>query len=153
MRKTKEITINDRGANKTFKITEMPATKFEWWLVQAGRLLLGAGLGKEVINSAEDVQNRIADLLANESLSALNNIDLDKVKPLYDELLLCCELRSDKFYLKLDLDTVDSQIESVKTLFTLRKEALLLHLDFLETAGNSESGSTEKAGVINLRKR
>ena len=47
MRKTKEITIDDRGTAKTFRITEMPATKFEWWIIQAGRALLGAGLGKE----------------------------------------------------------------------------------------------------------
>ena len=67
MRKTKEITIDDRGTAKTFRITEMPATKFEWWIIQAGRALLGAGLGKELpgvnINSAEDVQEKVGNLL------------------------------------------------------------------------------------------
>ena len=125
MRKTKEITIDDRGTAKTFRITEMPATKFEWWIIQAGRALLGAGLGKELpgvnINSAEDVQEKVGNLLANEGLTALNNVDLDKIKPLYDQLLECCELKIDNFYTKLDPDTVDAQIESVKTLFTLRK--------------------------------
>ena len=90
MRKTKEITIDDRGTAKTFRITEMPATKFEWWIIQAGRALLGAGLGKELpginVNSAEDVQEKVGNLLANEGLTALNNVDLAKIKPLYVEL-------------------------------------------------------------------
>ena len=134
MRKTKEITIDDRGTAKTFRITEMPATKFEWWIIQAGRALLGAGLGKELPG---------------------NNVDLDKIKPLYDQLLECCELKVDNFYTKLDPDTVDAQIESVKTLFTLRKEALVLHLDFLEVgAGSPSAHSAGKRGAtINLQKR
>ena len=159
MRKTKEITIDDRGTAKTFRITEMPATKFEWWIIQAGRALLGAGLGKELpgvnINSAEDVQEKVGNLLANEGLTALNNVDLDKIKPLYDQLLECCELKIDNFYTKLDPDTVDAQIESVKTLFTLRKEALVFHLDFLEVgAGSPSAHSAGKRGAtINLQKR
>ena len=141
------------------KCTEMPATKFEWWIIQAGRALLGAGLGKELpginVNSAEDVQEKVGNLLANEGLTALNNVDLDKIKPLYDQLLECCELKIDNFYTKLDPDTVDAQIESVKTLFTLRKEALVLHLDFLEVgAGSPSAHSAGKRGAtINLQKR
>ena len=115
--------------------------------------------GKELpginVNSAEDVQEKVGNLLANEGLTALNNVDLDKIKPLYDQLLECCELKIDNFYTKLDPDTVDAQIESVKTLFTLRKEALVLHLDFLEVgAGSPSAHSAGKRGAtINLQKR
>ena len=56
-RKTKELKLNDRGTEKTFRITEMPASKFEWWLIRAGKILLGTGLGNSVdVDSAEDVQ-------------------------------------------------------------------------------------------------
>ena len=85
-------------------------------------MLCSAGLGKELpgvnINSAEDVRKKSAICWRTKGLTALNNVDLDKIKPLYDQLLECCELKIDNFYTKLDPDTVDAQIESVKTLFT-----------------------------------
>ena len=42
-----------------------------------------------------------------------------------------------------------AQIESVKTLFTLRKEALMLHIDFLAAGGESASTpAAAKAGAV-----
>ena len=148
MRKTKEIVINDRGTNKSFKITEMSASKFEWWLIRVGRLLLGTGIGNQVdVDSAEDVQKLIADTLLKDGLKSLGSVNLAEAKELYDDLLRCCELKSDNFYMPLDTDTIDGQIESVKTLFTLRKEALVLHLDFLESAAQSQSATAAKSAT------
>lgn len=148
MRKTKEIVINDRGTNKSFKITEMSASKFEWWLIRVGRLLLGTGIGNQVdVDSAEDVQKLIADTLLKDGLKSLGSVNLTEAKELYDDLLRCCELKSDNFYMPLDTDTIDGQIESVKTLFTLRKEALMLHLDFLESAAQSQSATAAKSAT------
>ena len=148
MRKTKEIVINDRGTNKSFKITEMSASKFEWWLIRVGRLLLGTGIGNQVdVDSAEDVQKLIADTLLKDGLKSLGSVNLAEAKELYDDLLRCCELKSDNYYMPLDIDTIDGQIESVKTLFTLRKEALMLHLDFLEGAAPSQSATAAKSAT------
>ena len=148
MRKTKEIVINDRGTNKSFKITEMSASKFEWWLIRVGRLLLGTGIGSQVdVDSAEDVQKLIADTLLKDGLKSLGSVNLAEAKELYDDLLRCCELKSDNYYMPLDTDTIDGQIESVKTLFTLRKEALMLHLDFLESAAQSQSATAAKSAT------
>ena len=148
MRKTKEIVINDRGTNKSFKITEMSASKFEWWLIRVGRLLLGTGIGNQVdVDSAEDVQKLIADTLLKDGLKSLGSVNIAEAKDLYDDLLRCCELKSDNFYMPLDTDTIDGQIESVKTLFTLRKEALMLHLDFLEGAAPSQSATAAKSAT------
>lgn len=148
MRKTKEIVINDRGTNKTFKITEMAASKFEWWLIRAGRVLLGTGIGNTVdIDSAEDVQKIIADTLLKDGLKSLGNVNLADAKELYDDLLKCCELKSDNYYMPLDIDTIDGQVESVKTLFTLRKEALMLHLDFLDGAAPLTSATAAKSAT------
>ena len=148
MRKTKELVINDRGTNKSFKITEMSASKFEWWLIRVGRLLLGTGIGNQVdVDSAEDVQKLIADTLLKDGLKSLGSVNLAEAKELYDDLLKCCELKSDNFYMPLDIDTIDGQIESVKTLFTLRKEALMLHLDFLESAAQSQSATAAKSAT------
>ena len=126
----------------------MSASKFEWWLIRVGRLLLGTGIGNQVdVDSAEDVQKLIADTLLKDGLKSLGSVNLAEAKELYDDLLRCCELKSDNFYMPLDTDTIDGQIESVKTLFTLRKEALMLHLDFLESAAQSQSATAAKSAT------
>lgn len=151
MRKSKEITLNDRGVSKTFRITEMAATEFEWWLISAGRILVSCGLANvEVgdITSSADVQEAVARFLVKDGLSSLAHINLTDVKPLYDALLKCCELKSGGYYAPLDPQTVDGQIEDFRSLFILRKEALMLHLDFLLTAENLKSDPPQGAQQI-----
>lgn len=149
-RKTKELKLNDRGTEKTFRITEMPASKFEWWLIRAGKILLGTGLGNSVdVDSAEDVQQIIAQTLFKDGLKSLGGVNLEEARELYDDLLRCVEFKNGDFYMQMDPETVDAQIESVKTLFTLRKEALMLHIDFLAAGGESASTSAAaKAGAV-----
>ena len=156
MRKTKEINITDRGTLKSFRITEMPASKFEWWIVSVGRLLAGCGaagaleLGDMTDSSA--VQEALARFLVTDGLKSLGNLDLDKVKPLYDDLLRCVELKSGDYYAPLNPETVDGMIEDVKTLFILRKEALMLHIDFLESVGSAVSPTASKVTASNTRR-
>ena len=143
MRKTKTITINDRGTAKTFRITEMPATKIERWLIAAGRLLLSCGAGDVQVGNLTDsgeMQEALARFLVTDGLRCLGNLDMDKTWPLYDELLGCCEIKIGDYFSPLSMDTVDGQIEDFRTLLALRKEALLLHLDFFKAG--SPSGST-----------
>lgn len=155
MRKTKEITINDRGTNKTFKITEMPASKFEWWIVSAARLLIGTGLASSLdlgdLTDGGEAQQALARFLVTDGLKSLAQIDLDKAKPLYDDLLNCCEMKSGQYYAKLDPELVDAQIEDFKTLFTLRKEALMLHIDFLSRDAGSPVPAQQAPATITRR--
>lgn len=141
MRKSKDITLDDRGVSKTFRITEMSAYQFEWWVVQAGRLLASCGAAANVdvgeITDSATVQETLARFLVTDGLKSLGNLDLDKVKPLYDELLKCCAYKSGQSLIQLDPDTVDGVIEDFRTLFTLRKEALMLHIDFFPTEGRA----------------
>ena len=88
-RKTKELKLNDRGTEKTFRITEMPASKFEWWLIRAGKILLGTGLGNSVdVDSAEDVQQIIAQTLFKDGLKSLGGVNLEEARELYDDLFV-----------------------------------------------------------------
>ena len=144
MRKTKELVISDRGTSKTFRITEMPASKFEWWIVSVGRLLAGCGAAGALdigdMTDSSAVQETLARFLVTDGLKSLGNLDLDKVRPLYDDLLRCVELKSGDYYAPLNPETVD-----VRTLFILRKEALLLHIGFLESVGSAVSPTVSKA--------
>ena len=147
MRKTKTVTLNDRGAAKTFRITEMPATRFERWIIRAGRLLLACGVASNAhvgtITNSQEAQEAIARFLVTDGLQSLGRLDLDEVWPLYDELLACCEYKTGDYYAQLDPATVDGQIEDAFTLMTLRKEALMLHVDFLLNGSRSGSGSPQ----------
>lgn len=147
MRKTKTITVNDRGAVKTFRITEMSAYHFERWLIRAGLLLCGAGvLGETKIGSitnSQEAQEAIARFLVTDGLKSLGRLNPDDVWPLYDDLLWCCELKVGDYYSRLDADTVDAQIEDVRTLFALRKEVIMLHVDFWLPGSPSGSASPQ----------
>ena len=156
MRKTKEITLTDRGQPKTFRITEMSASKFEWWLVSVGRLLVGCGVASAVdfgdITDSSAMQEALARFLITDGLKSLGNLDLDKVKPLYDELLGCAELKSGDYYAPVTAETVDGMIEDVKTLFILRKEALMLHIGFLLEGGSAASPTAPVTTVSGTRR-
>jgi len=131
MRKEKLITLNDRGNEMTFKIREMPAMKLESWLARAGLLLAGTGAfdGKEVATPGDAIQKAGA-MLSQGGISALANIDYEKAQPLLDDLLACCSRVDAGIEQKMTPETVDGIIEDVRTLFALRKEALLLNMGF-----------------------
>ena len=131
MRQEKTIVLNDRGRDLTFKIREMSAIKLESWLLRLGLLLAGTGMfdSKDVTNPNDAIQKAGA-VLSNLGISALASIDYEKAKPLLDELLACCVRTDAGIEQPLTPDTVDSIIEDIKTLFALRKEALLLNIGF-----------------------
>jgi hypothetical protein len=128
MRKTVEVAITDRGAELRFRITEMPATRLESWVMRA-LLLLGPVLGKV---DGEDVT--LADagrLLGSKDLwSVLSTIDYDRGKPLLDEMLECCERIDAGVPQRCTSSSVDAYVSDVSTLFKLRMEALKLNLAF-----------------------
>lgn len=152
MRREKTVIVTDRGRELQFTIREMPATRLESWIVRAGLLLAGAGVASgllekmpeegldagSVLQTASRVfgKGRGADLLA-----ALGRVDYEKAKPLLDELLACCTPAGGVS--PLTPATADGVIEDVRTLFTLRKEALALNFAFFAVAGPSGSADGE----------
>ena len=139
MRKEKVVVLNDRGRELTFKIREMPATRLESFIIRAGLLLAGSGLlksgGNPVSMDAGAALDAAGKAIAEGGLSALAQLDPAKVQPLLNELLGCCEHMVDGLGHPLTPETVDGVIEDIKTLFTLRKEALILNFDFFGAAG------------------
>jgi hypothetical protein len=145
MRKEKTITLNDRGRELIFKIREMPATRLESWIVRAGLVLASTGIldSKSITDAGEAIQ-AAGKIITEGGLAALGNVDYDKVQPLLDELLGCCEHMVDGIGHKVTPDTVDGIIEDVKTLFALRKEVITLNFDFFAPDGKSD---TTEAGT------
>lgn len=141
----KEITIDliDRDQPLTFKIKEMPATKLESWIIRALLLVAGAGMN---VPDGTDIKAAGA-YLAEKGLSALGTVDFEKARPLLDELMGCCSIIINKLEKRLTPEIIDDHVQDVKTLFTLRKEAIKLNLGFLKPEVERLSGSQENTST------
>lgn len=143
MRKSITVSIDDRGKQLQFKITEMPATKLERWLTRA--LLLIAAANKGEADDGVDLQVA-ASHLASQGLRALANVRYEDAEPLLEEMLNCCTRIDAGVDQKCTSDSVDGYIEDVQTLFKLRMEAMKLNLSFF-----TESPSTSQSNDNTLK--
>lgn len=153
MRKEKTIVVDDRGRQLTIKIREMPALKLESWIARAGILLAGTGIldARTDTRNAGEVASGLGKALAESGLSALGSLDYEKARPLLDELLACCSRVDAGVEQPLTPDVVEGIIEDVRTLFTLRKEALALNFGFFGQGGPSASEDTGTAPRDSLK--
>lgn len=150
-RKTKTITIEavNRDKGKSFVITEMAARQAEEWAIRVVCALMGSGL--DVPQNAmsalqlaaspkpEDPHDRelyesvMASgmvALAKFGITALAKMPFAESKPLMDELLSCVKFQAAPGTVIPLAD--EGQIEELTTWFRLKKEALMLHVDFLK---------------------
>ena len=162
MRKEKKITVNDRGRELAFVVREMPATKLESFIVRAGLLLVGSGLADGLIGGKDaeapdvaHVMEAAGRMLGQDQgaglIRALGSLDYEKARPLLSDLLGCCTLEGS--VAPLSEETADAVIEDVRTLFTLRKEALALNLGFFALAGQSGSQQSGNPAPYSRRRR
>ena len=124
MRKTEIIKLIDDGQERTFRITQMPATKAERWVNRAAFLLVGAG--KELrSDKLDDIEGII---------KAIATIDYDKAEPLYNELIECCTFLPDGNVngggIACTQDTIDAQIVDPMNLYRLRMASAKLNFGF-----------------------
>lgn len=138
-RKTKTITIDSgRDAGKTFLITEMPLLQADRWAQQALFALARGGI--DIPEEIEPDEGMLG--MARVALNAIGHIDPQVGNELMDELLSCVQIIPSGGVARdvlFDNDACD--IEDIKTLFTLRKEALILHLDFLTEGSSPDTNS------------
>ena len=150
-----EITKEGRDQGKKFLITEMPLIQLDKW---ANRLLSAAAKGgidlnsidvdkitdifkaKKTVDAGEtldkpiDVVGGILEL-GNLSIKAIGNINYDVLQDSLDELVSSCVQVVSSGGVSREMLSVDEEIQDLATLWTLRKEAFNLHIDFL-TIGN-----------------
>ncbi|NJJ92898.1 MULTISPECIES: hypothetical protein [Proteus] len=130
--KTKTITIEKgRDEGKTFVITEMPITKADNWAMRALFAIANGGIDIEGINPNMGMLG-----MAQVAIKALSGIKPDVGIPLLDELLECVQVIPSGGNARALI--IDSDIKDLSTMFTLRKEALAIHIDFLTQGGGSD---------------
>ena len=127
MRKTEIIRLTDDGEERTFRITQMPATKAERWCNRAAFLLIGAGKNVKTDNINLD-----------EIMKLIGSLDYEKVEPLYNELIECCSFVSGNTEIQCTQDTIDAQITDPMNLYKLRVAALKLNFSFFTNALRSQ---------------
>lgn len=106
----------------------MPIMQADKWAQRALFALAGSGIDTAGINPNGGMLE-----MAKLAIGVIGKIDPQIGGELLDELLTCVQIvPSGGLARSLD---IESDIEDLKTLFELRKEALLVHIDFL-TNGN-----------------
>lgn len=125
-RKVVDVTIMDRGQNKVFVLTEMPASQAERW---ATRLLLA------ITKSGVEIPDNVADMgmqgLASLGVRALAGVKYEEVLPLMEEMFTCIQIRPDPLTQPLIVrPLIEDDIQEVVTRFKLRAELIALHTGF-----------------------
>ncbi len=141
-RKSLPITIDAEGRDKgkAFIVREMSARQAEWW----GARLLSA-MARSGVDIPDDIAGAgMAGVAAVGIKFVLASFGMSEVKPLLDEMFdTCITVVPDPHRPEVTRGAggvgplTDDDIEELATLARLRREALMLHLDFLPPAARS----------------
>jgi hypothetical protein len=137
----------DRDAGKTFRITEMPVTAADKWANTALLAMMRGGVDVGGVNFGairDSMTGQSIDPtggmleLARISIAGLGNVTEQVGQDLLDQLINDCVQVIPSGGSPRSLLSIDDEIEEIKTLWQLRKEAFLLHVSFL-AAGSSQT--------------
>ena len=143
-RKTKTVVVESgRDNGKSFLVTEMPVTKADKWANTALLAMMRGGvdvggvnfdlIGNTLMPSDApkiDVSGGMLEL-ARISIAGLGNVTETVGQSLLDQLIEDCVQVVPTGGAARPMLSIDDEIEDLKTLWTLRKEAFILHIDFL----------------------
>lgn len=143
-RKEKDLLIESgRDKGKTFRITEMPVTRADKWANTALLAMLRGGVDVGGVNfgliadtigvgDAPKIDPMGGMLeLARITIAGLGNVTETVGQELLDQLINDCAQVISSGGVVRQMLSVDDEIEDLKTLWMLRKESFLLHIDFL----------------------
>jgi hypothetical protein len=134
MRKTATITIAAEGRDKgkVFQLKELPASQAERWAMK-----VFLALAKSGVDIPEDVMQSGMAGIAAVGFKALAGMNYYDAEPLMDEMFQCVQAVPDPGKPAVLRNLIEDDIEEVQTRLLLRKEILLLHVNFLPAAGNT----------------
>ena len=155
-RKTKTLVIDSgRDEGKSFLITEMPVTRADKWANKALCNLLKAGIDPKavivnlLINTIDPSQevkiDKMGGMLELATLlgRAVGGIPYEILQDLKDELIDECVQIIPSGGSPRQFLSIDDELESLLTLESLRKEALLIHIDFLADGSSQTQGNEQ----------
>ena len=155
-RKTKTLVIESgRDQGKSFLITEMPVTRADKWANKALCNLLKAGIDPKAVNvnllintidpNQEVKIDRMGGMLELATLlgRAVGGIPYEILQDLKDELIDECVQIIPSGGSPRQFLSIDDELESLLTLESLRKEALLIHIDFLADGSSQTQGNEQ----------
>lgn len=137
-RRTKIVTIGSppgsRDMGKSFLITEMPAFQGESWGTRAFHAIVAAG---------GDVDGYVPgaglEALAIAGYKSFGQIDYATAQPLWDELMTCVRRVEDPSRPEVSRPLVESDIDEISTIITLKFEAFSLLVNFSKAAAGPTS--------------
>ena len=143
-RKTKTLVIDSgRDQGKSFLITEMPVARADKWANTALFAMLRGGVDVGNVNfgliadtigvgDAPKIDPMGGMLeLARITIAGLGNVTETVGQELLDQLINDCAQVISSGGVVRQMLSIDDEIEDLKTLWMLRKESFLLHIDFL----------------------
>ena len=155
-RKTKTITLEKgRDKGKSFLITEMPVTRADKWANTALLAMLRGGVDVGNVNfgliadtigvgDAPKIDPMGGMLeLARITIAGLGNVTETVGQELLDQLINDCAQVISSGGVVRQMLSIDDEIEDLKTLWMLRKESLLLHIDFLADGSSQTQGNEQ----------
>ena len=157
-RKTKTLVIESgRDQGKSFLITEMPVTRADKWANTALLAMLRGGVDVGSVNFgliADTLQKKEGDApeidsmggmleLARITIAGLGNVTETVGQELLDQLINDCAQVISSGGVVRQMLSIDDEIEDLKTLWMLRKESFLLHIDFLADGSSQTQGNEQ----------
>lgn len=163
-RKTKTVVIESgRDNGKSFLVTEMPVTKADKWANTALLAMMRGGvdvggvnfdlIGNTLMPSDApkiDVSGGMLEL-ARISIAGLGNVTETVGQSLLDQLIEDCVQVVPTGGAARPMLSIDNEIEDLKTLWTLRKEAFILHIDFLADGSSQTQGNKQDCHLKRAR--
>lgn len=122
-RSEKTIHVQDGENSLKVIIKPMSAVKAERWMLKAAMAVGGSALTLGRDSVAEDIAK------------ALSQVEYEKVAPLWDELLLCCQLDHDGVITDLTPETIEGKIDYPTTLFIIKVAAIQANFGFFGNGG------------------
>ena len=155
-RKTKTLVIESgRDQGKSFLITEMPVTRADKWANTALLAMLRGGVDVGNVNfgliadtigvgDAPKIDPMGGMLeLARITIAGLGNVTETVGQELLDQLINDCAQVISSGGVVRQMLSIDDEIEDLKTLWMLRKESFLLHIDFLAEGSSQTQGNEQ----------
>ena len=163
-RKTKTVVIESgRDNGKSFLVTEMPVTKADKWANTALLAMMRGGVDVGGVNfdligntlmpsdvPKIDVSGGMLEL-ARISIAGLGNVTETVGQSLLDQLIEDCVQVVPTGGAARPMLSIDDEIEDLKTLWTLRKEAFILHIDFLADGSSQTQGNKQDCHLKRAR--